>query len=90
MQKIAIIEYQDVDEPLLKLFFEKLKVSFKETNTVGSKEDFIKDFQEACSWSNALDKGEVQPTEDIDNLLKDLHTIAQNEENYGHHPFSSI
>ena len=33
MQKIAVIEYQDIDEPLLKLFFEKLKIAFKEAET---------------------------------------------------------
>lgn len=91
MTKIAVIEYNEVDEALLQLFFQKLSVTFTKTSDPvldriesnpklkklsKKSKKLLVDMHYAIQECEAMSKGEIEPEQTYQEYLAELKSIA--------------
>ena len=94
MTKTAIIQYNEADETLLQLFFQKLKVHFTESTETVDKMPYInpklskksqkllRDMHHSILEAQAMARGEQEPVTTIEQLFADLKQIADESRTY--------
>ena len=82
MTKTAIIEYNEVDEMLIHLFFKKLRVKVKTSDTPlfdklsPQSQQLLRDMNEAIAEGEAIARGEEQPEQTYQEYLAELKALS--------------
>lgn len=94
MTKTAIIQYNEADETLLQLFFQKLKIHFTQSTETVDKMPYInpklskksqkllRDMHHSILEAQAMARGEIQAEQTYEEYLIELKQIADANRTY--------